>query len=138
MYIYDFELDPLNGRLYRNGKLAGSKTHEGYYIVRAGGGRRLRLHRLIYEWVYGPIPEGYVVDHKEGNVQDNRPWMLEAVPQSENVLRGKVGTRGDLHHIYEFKDRIKRWSVQIKKLGIQKGFEDLNAAIEYRDALLYS
>ena len=136
MCIYDFELDPLNGRLYRKGKLAGTKTKEGYYEVRVGNGKRERLHRVIYQWVYGAIPDGYVVDHKEGNVDDNRPWMLQAISQSDNVLKGKCGTRGHLHHIYEFKDRVKRWSVQIKKLKAQRSFANLDDAIAYRDALL--
>ena len=44
--------------------------NEGYYSV-ALNGKHHRLHRLIYEAFVGDIPDGFVIDHKNGNKLDN-------------------------------------------------------------------
>lgn len=49
---------------------------------------RVSAHRIVYRHFNGPIPAGYVVDHKGRGRDDNRPHMLEAVTQSVNTLRG--------------------------------------------------
>lgn len=52
-------------------------------------------HRAVYQHWVGPIPDGHVVNHKNGVKTDNRPSNLEAVTQSENVLHAiyVLGTR---------------------------------------------
>jgi hypothetical protein len=64
----------------------GAKT-DGY--GRFGVNRRPAMaHRLAYEALMGPIPDGLVLDH----LCRNRPCVavdhLEAVTQRENLLRG--------------------------------------------------
>jgi len=52
-------------------------------------------HRLVYHHFFGPIPDGMVINHKNGKKKDNRPENLEVVTHSENVLHAvhvlKVG-----------------------------------------------
>ena len=36
-------------------------------------------HRAVYEKHFGPIPKGYHIHHKNGDMFDNRPENLEAV-----------------------------------------------------------
>lgn len=56
----------------------------GYYIY--GSARGLSsVHRLLAEHYLGGIPEGYVVNHKNGIKTDNRLENLEIVTHSENV-----------------------------------------------------
>lgn len=48
----------------------------------------LRAHRVIYEWAFGPIPDGMDIDHLCRNRACCNPWHLEVVTRSENLLRG--------------------------------------------------
>ena len=57
----------------------------GKFAVR-GFGRY--AHRLIYELLTGPIPEGLELDHLCRNPRCIRPDHLEAVTHRENLMRG--------------------------------------------------
>jgi hypothetical protein len=52
-------------------------------------------HRVAYQLLVGPIPDGMVVDHKCRNRSCVNPAHLEPVTQEENVRRsvGHVGAR---------------------------------------------
>lgn len=43
------------------------------------------IHRLVAEAVYGPCPEGYEVNHKDGNKLNNHPSNLEYITHAENI-----------------------------------------------------
>jgi len=60
----------------------------GYGIVRVDG-RQCLAHRVIYELLVGPIPEGKELDHLCRNTGCVRPSHLEPVKHRENVLRGE-------------------------------------------------
>lgn len=55
-----------------------------------GYGRLTRTlaHRLVYELMIGPIPEGLELDHLCRNPSCVRPEHLEPVTHRENLLRG--------------------------------------------------
>lgn len=46
-------------------------------------------HRLVYEFLIGPIPEGLTLDHLCRNRAYVNPEHLEPVTNAENVLRGE-------------------------------------------------
>jgi len=48
-----------------------------------------KAHRLSYELLIGPIPEGTEIDHVCRNKSCINPDHLEAVTHRENVLRGE-------------------------------------------------
>ena len=52
-------------------------------------GRHLRVHRLAYELVKGPIPDGLSLDHLCRTRNCINPDHLEAVTTRENILRGE-------------------------------------------------
>ncbi|MCC6573302.1 MAG: HNH endonuclease [Planctomycetes bacterium] len=60
---------------------------KGYGRIRVGG-KRLLSHRVIYELMIGPIPEGMELDHLCRLPSCQNPKHLEPVTHKENVRRG--------------------------------------------------
>lgn len=52
------------------------------------GGRAYTAHRVAYEWLVGPVPEGLVLDHLCRVQHCVNPAHLEAVDERVNILRG--------------------------------------------------
>lgn len=55
--------------------------------------KRKKAHRVAYELVVGPIPEGASLDHLCRNPPCVRPDHLEPVTHAENVRRGAAGIK---------------------------------------------
>lgn len=66
---------------------AGSLNSTGYGQVEHEH-RALYVHRLMYEWFVGPIPDGLHIDHLCRNRACGAPAHLEAVTPKVNILRG--------------------------------------------------
>lgn len=67
----------------------GPTDGKGYGTIGFGGrGRNVYVHRLAYELIVAPIPEGLQIDHLCRVPLCVRPDHLEAVTQRENILRG--------------------------------------------------
>lgn len=75
----------------------GQQTADGYGLIKVPtgerGGRTVLLHRLAYELLVGPIPEGLTIDHLCRRPACYNAAHLEAVTQLENQLRGVAATR---------------------------------------------
>lgn len=66
----------------------------GYGQFRVGGrldGKTKLVHRLVYDLLVGPIPEGLQLDHLCRNRACCNPAHLEPVTQEENRRRGLRG-----------------------------------------------
>src|SRR5262249_34223076 len=64
----------------------GVKHRTGYGIVVVGSSRKkYRAHRLMWEFIHGPIPEGMVVRHKCNTPSCVRADHLEIGTQWDNV-----------------------------------------------------
>lgn len=64
---------------------------DGYLRFNVGRHKKiitLLVHRLVAEVFLGPRPEGYTVNHKNCDKQDNRAENLEYVTAGENVSHG--------------------------------------------------
>jgi hypothetical protein len=44
-----------------------------------------RIHRLVWTLFVGPIPEGYVIHHRDNDGTNNALWNLNCVTQQQNV-----------------------------------------------------
>lgn len=80
----------------------------GYGQFMYVGHRPRAAHRVAYEWLRGPIPEGLVLDHLCRNRTCVNPDHLEPVTHRENILRGVgasarnvVKTRCDQGHPFD-------------------------------------
>lgn len=75
------------GRVWRGGRRAENKA--GEYLQVKVMIAKIRYytcaHRLVWHAVKGPIPDGLVVNHKNGVKDDNRPENLEVVSYSQNT-----------------------------------------------------
>lgn len=67
----------LGGPLSDNGK--------GYLRTRDRNSKQVRLHRGCWEAYNGPIPDGHVVHHVNGNTLDNRIENLACMMNSEHA-----------------------------------------------------
>ena len=69
----------------------GCLRPDGYGVIGAAGGRGagvVRTHRLAYELVVGPIPDGLALDHLCCNTVCCNPAHLDPVTTEENTRRG--------------------------------------------------
>ncbi len=65
----------------------GRKTHNGY------GQYGLKyVHRISYELVHGPIPEGLTIDHLCRVRNCINPSHMEPISMRDNILRGTAPT----------------------------------------------
>lgn len=68
----------------------GRPNLQGYLRIKLWNhnqSKNFNVHRLVVEHFIGPIPEGYVIDHINGNKQDNYATNLEIVTVAENTRR---------------------------------------------------
>lgn len=82
------DLEPnLRSRIKRSGECwLWTGGHSWYGAIRIGR-KVLRVHRVVYELLVGPIPAGLVLDHLCENKLCVNPDHLEPVTQSENMRR---------------------------------------------------
>jgi hypothetical protein len=59
------------------------KNHATVYFA----GRRIGVHKVVYEYLVGLVPEGYKLDHVCRNKRCVNPDHLEPVTHSENIKR---------------------------------------------------
>lgn len=55
----------------------------------AGKQVHFMVHRIVWVALHGPIPDGYQIDHRDGDKQNNSIANLEAVPPAVNMQRAK-------------------------------------------------
>lgn len=86
------------------GKEVGSIKHDGRYRSFVLFHKRYYTHRVIWELVNGPIPEGMCIDHINGNGLDNKLANLRVTTLSGNQRNRRVpknsrtGVTGVVHH----------------------------------------
>lgn len=68
-----------------------------------------RLHRVVWEYIHGPIPEGYEVHHIDSNPANNDPANLECIPASVHTEKhhDKASERARSDKQLQLLDRIR-------------------------------
>lgn len=116
-----------NGSVYgsRGHRLKPIKHHTGYSVMTVRKGKiqkQLRIHRFLWECFHGEIPENLVINHKNGDKQDNRLINLELVTNKENVIHcwqelGRESLRGELSASSKIKEQDALEIIQMCKGG---------------------
>lgn len=81
-------VDPATGVILVDGKPAGTTDKRTGYNRISVKGVQMQAHRVVYIFVHGSIPEGHVINHRDGNRRNNRIENLEAVTNRQNILHG--------------------------------------------------
>lgn len=94
----------------------------GYVNVRDGstGGRPRLAHRVVYEALVGPIPEGLTLDHLCRRPSCVNPAHLEPVTHAENVRRGSATGRS---HARKVCKNGHEMTPENTRLGTRKGWQ---------------
>lgn len=64
--------------------------------------KRFSIHRLIYETFIGPIPQGMVIDHIDGDKSNNELSNLRCISQSENAINAQKNGHKGQHKVAQY------------------------------------
>ena len=101
------------------GEVAGGPGPAGYLRCRVDG-KYMLVHRIIFAMHYGYLPDS--VDHKDGNILNNRPANLRAATQSQQLCNTKK--RESSRHGVKGLDKSKNnWRGRVCVSGVVHSFE---------------
>jgi hypothetical protein len=112
----------------RNVGDALGKINDRGYVIATVQGDVYRVHRLIFLWHYGVMPEQ--IDHINGVRDDNRIDNLRPATSSENAQNRMASSVSGTKGVYWHK-QINRWvaSICVNRKNIHLGsFENIDAA----------
>jgi hypothetical protein len=139
LFIYDEKTGVLTNKVKRNsrsqcGSVVGWANDSGYLITTVFG-KKIRVHRIVWEMHNGDIPDGLEIDHINRDRKDNRIENLRLANRHEQNLnlskrRSASGVTGVV-----FNKKDSKWQSQIgfKRSHIYLGqFNSKEAAIAAR------
>lgn len=141
-----------NGKLQvSKGDYAGSLNKSGQYEVWYQG-RLQQCHRLVYELHKGPIAEGMLIDHIDGNRSNNLISNLRTVDYKINSRNRKksIANKTGVTGVYQCFDKQKNLVGYIASWQLTEGYKSdskrftfkeygedaLNAAAYWRDMMI--
>ena len=105
-----------NGRWYYRYPEAKQANHRRYYSSHAKWKSTPRLlHRDVWEFYNGPIPDGHHVHHESGDFNDNRPGNLMCLSEAAHWVEhrdersARSSTEKHLKHLENIRESAKAW-----------------------------
>lgn len=101
-----------NGHRYNRYPESSNVAHQKYFSRGAGKGF---LHRDVWEYHNGPIPEGYHVHHIDGDPANNEISNLACLSPEEHrlchasELKERSLSEKNLQHLAEIREKAKDW-----------------------------
>lgn len=139
IFLYEPSTGALFNKVKRNsraqkGAIVGWINDSGYLVTTVKG-RKLRVHRIIWEMHNEPIPDGYEIDHINRIRNDNRISNLRlATSHEQNLNLGHRRSDSGITGVV-FNKKDQRWQAQIGHKGrhIYLGqYKEKKAAIKAR------
>lgn len=99
-----------NGLRYNRYPQSGNPAHRRYF-ARSGS----RLHRDVWEFHNGPIPEGHHVHHIDGDTANNDISNLSCIPAEEHrkmhkpAVSARSRTKKHLEHLAAIRPAASAW-----------------------------
>lgn len=106
----------------KKGKVAGYHSKAGYHVITLRGKRYLR-HRLVWSMANGPIPEGGVIDHRDGVPGNDWAGNLRLTDDSGNLGAGSpclVANNTSGYNGVTWRKDCERWQAQCRQDGRRK------------------
>ncbi|MBR1146691.1 HNH endonuclease [Bradyrhizobium sp. AUGA SZCCT0431] len=112
----------------RKGGLVGGPTSQGYLKCKVHQ-RWHPVHRLIWIFHFGQIPDGYEIDHINFIRDDNHIENLQALTPTENRERSYVN-RSHQGAGVTFHKRTRKWFVRLMIGGVRRGYKGYSTKTE--------
>jgi hypothetical protein len=117
-----------NGRI-KVGDIAGT-INNNYYCRIMIDNKRYYAHKLVWLYVYGELPD-LIVDHINGNRNDNRVANLRLAARSQNNMNSKKRTNNLKGTSYHKRDKVWHSEIRFENNRLYLGtFETQEAAHE--------
>ena len=109
-------------------------NNQGYYVItnRKYGCNMKKLHRLIFEQIYGEIPHYIHIHHKDCNPLNNCIFNLEPLSKSEhqklhsfgknNAMYGKKHSKETCDKMVQSRNKTGYYRVDKQKSNSKQGF----------------
>lgn len=119
----------------QGGFIKNVANHSNGYCQVSFKGRMIRYHRLLWILVNGPIPEGFFVDHKDGDKLNNNFENLRLLTNRENAQNTKFHRDGRLPGIHWNKQH-RKWQAQVWVEGKRSHLGYFTTQLEAFDAYI--
>lgn len=114
------------------GDEAGTPTGNGYLKVSIDG-KYFKVHRIIWTMHYGEIPEGLLIDHADGNGNNNLVSNLRLATAQENQRNRQTNANKRFKGVSFDKARNK-WKASIRVDNVSYHIGRFETEKEARDA----
>jgi len=140
-YKFDLELSQVYNKK-TNKYLKNHLAKDGYYVVNFsenGKVKRYGLHQLVY-LINNPTENiiGFVIDHIDGNPQNNKIENLRKATRSDNCSNAKTFITNKLGIKYITKTKWNTYTFKLvkNKITYTKTFKTLEESIKHRDRVV--
>lgn len=88
--LYSIYVKGAHGRVDKSTprRVIYGQDKDGYYrcvLSDNGAHNRVKIHQLMVEQFIGAVPDGYVINHKDGDKHNNSCENLEVITNAENI-----------------------------------------------------